>query len=114
MASNHLFSDYIDSIALQLWGDVYSASGDLTDCEIRQRLMPLIVRRCGFPRDQDMISGVGNDYENRPLLTPWQVSGLVFDMWRYMDRMREDETCRVTRELTQANPYPPDPAVRTR
>jgi hypothetical protein len=65
----HLVSNRIDLIALQLDNDVYGASGDWSEAQIRKRLMKSIAEQHG------------NDE-----WTLAQVADLVFGVWQHKDR----------------------------
>ena len=69
---DHLKSDYINDIALQLDEDVYGANGELDDQEIRDRLMETIIDQCNYPVDGRV--------------DVWQAANLILGVWKYKDR----------------------------
>jgi hypothetical protein len=85
-------SNYIDDIAMSLDEDMYGASGELSDEEIRNRLMESIVASCNYHISGH--SGIGEDFiqmsvakhEYEPALTLSQVAGLILRVWKHGDR----------------------------
>jgi hypothetical protein len=83
MSLRHLKSNYVDTIALQLDEDVYGASGDFNDREIRERLMQAIIKQCDLaPRTPRQYSA------DLPVLSLEETADLILGVWEYMDRMQ--------------------------
>jgi hypothetical protein len=85
----HLASNSINEIALSLGEDVYGANGDLTDEQIRNRLVATI--------------HVATDYQytQTGLLPVQLVAALIRSVWEYEDR-------KLTKLLAEQN-SPPQP-----
>jgi hypothetical protein len=74
----HLKSDHIDKIALQLDEDVYGANGDLSDHQIRYRLMEAIIVQLGVLKPVMDV--------HTPSLSLAQAADLILGVWRDKDR----------------------------
>jgi hypothetical protein len=70
----HLASDSIDEIALSLDEDVYGANGDLTDEQIRNRLVA------------NIHIATDHQYIQTGLLPARLVAALIKSVWEYEDR----------------------------
>jgi hypothetical protein len=89
MPIEHLTSDYIDDIALQLDEDVYCANGDLSDEQIFDRLIEAIHRNTDYR------------FVDSGMIPVRQVAYLLKHMWEYQDRKFMNVEGRVTKLIEQ-------------
>jgi hypothetical protein len=90
MTIKHLYSDYIDDIALGLDEDVYGANGDLDESQIKSRLIANIHRRTDC------------QYAANDMMPVWAAADLIRSVWEYMDRKYMGEVGQIS-ELSFEN-----------
>jgi hypothetical protein len=84
------YADHIDSIAESLDEDIYGASGEFNDEQIRERLMQKIVERCNYhcggsgSEDEDPASMSIAIHEFKPALSLSQAANLILGVWKHM------------------------------
>jgi hypothetical protein len=79
----HLRDNTISEIALRLTGDVYGASGDLTDKQVFERLVKAVA---AYVRSLSHVEAVPGTIPVR------EAARLIFDVWAYMDRRLVEQT----------------------
>lgn len=79
MTIKHLAHDTTNTIALGLNEDVYGASGDFNEDQIKQRLIENIHRVTDYQYAASPHAASG-------LIPVWRVADLIRSVWEYMDR----------------------------
>lgn len=117
MSIDHLDSDYIDRIALQLDGDVYGANGDLDHQEILDRLMETIVEKCNHHLAghsgiyEDFIPMSVEEHAYAPALTLSQAASMILRVWEYMDRIYNELLIKSARSTDWPKLLPENPVA---
>jgi hypothetical protein len=94
MTMKHLKSNDIDLIALSLSEDVYGASGDFKESDIKPRLIEHIHRETDY------------HYATTGMMPVSVVADLIRSIWEFMDRKHNSEVLDLIEKKAQPRSWP--------